>query len=106
MLYIYIAPLFINDYHESFKLVQYHQNYMYAHFIVVDKNMATTVTSQPYNVILAGPFGVGKTFIFDQLREETIRYPTQKKNSEKRLDKWIHSARCGVDEIKVIKVGG
>ena len=72
----------------------------------VDKNMATTVTSQPYNVILAGPFGVGKTFIFDQLREETIRYPTQKKNSEKRLDKWIHSARCGVDEIKVIKVGG
>lgn len=69
---------------------------------------------QPYNIILAGAFGVGKSSAFRQLSGEvhadhvytTLRDGEEPRepgaaSSSKRLDRWSHSALVQGDNINV-----
>ena len=64
---------------------------------------------QPYNIILAGAYGVGKTSAFRQLSGEvhadhvytTLGRSAGCQESSKHLDRWSHSALVQGDNINV-----
>lgn len=55
------------------------------------------MAAHPYNIILAGKYGVGKSTIFRYLSQE--QGATQK--SVRSWDKWEHVMSVGKDEVQV-----
>ncbi len=79
--------------------------------------MAWSEDDQPYNIILAGAFGVGKSSLFRQLSREVhgdhvyttitttrgqqLQPGETTTSSPQHLDKWTHSALVLGDTVKV-----
>ena len=54
--------------------------------------------SQPYNIILAGRYGVGKSSLFNFLSRE------QSRKSIRSWDKWEHVMRIGKEQVQVFEI--
>lgn len=54
------------------------------------------MAAQPYNVILAGKYGVGKSALFDYLSRQ------QGQRSVRSWDKWEHVMSIGKEQVQVI----
>jgi Ni2+-binding GTPase involved in maturation of urease and hydrogenase len=68
--------------------------------------MARTPADQPYNVILAGPYGVGKSSLFQKLSGEVhadYQYSTVaiRDASDLQFCRWTHEALVSGDTVKV-----
>lgn len=56
------------------------------------------MAAHPYNIILAGKYGVGKSAIFDYLSKEQ----GQIQKSVRSWDKWEHLTSVGNDQVQVL----
>lgn len=66
--------------------------------------MAHSPEDQPYNIILAGPFHVGKSTIFNKLSSDVhadFQYTTINCAQRVKFDKWSHTALVDGSKIKV-----
>ena len=68
--------------------------------------MALKPSDQPYNIILAGPYSVGKTTIFNKLSKEVhIDYQYESVSTiartSQQLGKWTHTALVDGNQVKV-----
>ena len=67
-------------------------------------------SDQPYNIIFAGNFKVGKTSLFKKLSSgvhgdyqfSTVGCNSSKANGSQNFGKWTHTARVNGDTVKVL----
>lgn len=63
------------------------------------------MAAHPYNIILAGKYGVGKSTIFRYLSQERSTEgmtPGAIQKSVRSWDKWEHVMTIGKDEVQVL----
>ncbi len=74
---------------------------------MASSSVTLSPADQPYNIILAGSFGVGKTSLFNKLSGEAhanYQFISSVSNSDAALQhfgKWTHTAVVNGDTVKV-----